>query len=68
MCSTNIFVELLEQLSIEHHPVVASASSSEPNWMDPNVSFLTDGSLPTNAKGVKKVRRTSARFSLSKDK
>jgi len=63
-----IFVELLEQLSIEHCPIVASASASESSWMDPYVSFLTDGSLPTDAEEVEKVGITLAHFWLSEDK
>ena len=57
-----IFVESLEQPSIEHHRIIASALLFEPSWMDPYVSFLTNGSLPTDAKEAKKVQRTSARF------
>ena len=63
-----IFVKLLEQPSIEHCPVVASASSFEPSWMDPYVSFLTDGSLLTDTKEVEKMRRTLARLWLFEDK
>lgn len=63
-----IFVELLEQPSIEQQAVVAVASISESSWLDPYVDFLSDGSLPTNAKEAKKVWRMSGRFWLSKDK
>jgi len=51
----DFFVELLECLSIEHLPVVALASASDPSWMNPFVSFLVDGSLLTNVKEVEKV-------------
>ena len=61
-------MELLECLSIEHRPVVALASASDPSWMNPFVSFLVDGSLLTNVKEVEKVWRTSSRFWLSEDK
>ena len=57
-----IFVELLEKLSIEHCPIVASASVSESSWMDLYVSFLTDGSLPIDAEEVEKVGITLACF------
>ena len=63
-----IFVELLEQPNIEHCLVVASALSFEPSWMDPYVSFLTDGSLLTDTKEAEKMRRTLARLWLSEDK
>lgn len=63
-----IFIELLEQRSIEHCPIVASASLFEPSWMDPYVSFMTDGYLLTDAKEVEKVRRTLACLWLSEDK
>ena len=63
-----IFVKLLEQPSIEHFPIIASALSFEPSWMDPYVSFLTDGSLLTDTKEAEKMRRTLARLWLSKDK
>lgn len=36
--------------------------------MDPIVSFVMDGVLPSEAKEAKMIRRTSARFWLSKDK
>jgi len=63
-----IFVELLGQPSIEQRAVVAAASVVEPSWLDPYIVFLSDGSLPTDVKEAKKVRRTSAHFWLSKDK
>ena len=63
-----IFVELLEQSSIEHRPIVALALMPESSWLDPYISFLSDGSLPANGKEAEKVQRTSARFWLSVDK
>ena len=36
--------------------------------MDPYISFLSDGSLPTNVKKAENVCRMLARFWLSKDK
>lgn len=63
-----ISIELLEQSSIEHRPVVELVSLSEPSWIDPYVSFLTDGSLPTDTKKAEKVQRTSSHFGLSVDK
>ena len=38
---------------------------SESSWLDPYISFLSDGSLPTN---VKEAERMLAHFWLSKDK
>ena len=35
--------------------------------LDPYITFLSDGSLPTNAKEVEKVRRMSPHYWLSKD-
>ena len=63
-----ISVELLQCLSIKHRLVIALASLLEPSWMDPFVSFLVDGSLPTNVKEAEKLRRMSSHFLLSKDK
>ena len=63
-----ISVELLEQPSIEHRTIIASTTVSESSWMDPYISFLSDGSLPTDSKELEKVRRTSTRFWLSEDK
>lgn len=33
-------------------------------WMDPYVSFLSNGSLPNDPKELEKIRRTSSRFWL----
>ena len=63
-----IFVELLEQLSIERQTMVGVASAKTPSWMDPYITFLSDGSLPTNEKEAEKVRRTSSHFWLFEDK
>ena len=63
-----IFVELLGHLSIEHRLIVAVALAFDPSWMDLIISFLADGSLPTDIKEAKNVRRMSFRFWLSKDK
>ena len=63
-----IFVELLEQLSIEWQMVVGIASKKEPSWLDPYIAFLYDGSLPTDGKMAKKVCRMSAQFWLFEDK
>lgn len=63
-----IFVELLGHLSIEHRLIVAVALAFDPSWMDLIISFLADGSLPTDVKEAKNVRRMSFRFWLSKDK
>ena len=60
-----ITVELLEQPSIEQ-TVIAAASKLELSWLDPYIAFLSDRSLLNNVKEVKKVRRTAARFWLSK--
>ena len=57
-----ISIELLEQLSIKHRVIIASTTVLEPSWMDPYISSLYDGSLPTNSKKSEKVRKTSARF------
>ena len=62
-----IFVELLERPSIEHRPIVALALMPESSWLDPYISFLSDGSLPANGKEAEKVQRTSAHFWLSVD-
>ena len=63
-----IFVELLKQPSIEQRAVIASALVSKSSWLDHYVAFLSDGSLPTDAKEAEKVQRTSAHFWSSKDK
>ena len=63
-----IFVELLGHLSIEHRLIVVMASAFDPSLMDLIISFLANGSLPTNVKEAKNVRRMSFRFWLSKDK
>ena len=45
-----IFVELLEQSSIERWTVVGVASTEMSSWLDPYVLFLSNGSLLTNGK------------------
>ena len=66
--SRMIFVELLNRPSIEHRQIVALNSVPDLSWMDPVISFLTDGSLPTKVEEAKKVQTTSSQFWLSKDK
>ena len=39
-----------------------------PSWLDLYVAFLSDGSLPRDAKEAEKVRRMSAHFWLFEDK
>ena len=63
-----IIVELLEQQSTEQQTVVVITSELGSSWLDLYIAFLSDGSLPTNDKKAKKVRRTSAQFLLSNDK
>lgn len=60
-----ITVELLEQPSIEQQTLVVVTSKLEPSWLDPYIAFLFDGSLPSDVKKAKKVRRTSTHFWLS---
>ena len=50
-----IFVDLLKQSSIEQRAVVLSTLVFESSWLDPYVAFLSDGSLPTDAKEAEKV-------------
>lgn len=57
-----ISLELLEHSSIEHHVIVSSTTVPKPSWMDPYISFLSDGSLLIDSKELEKVQRTSARF------
>ena len=66
--SRMIFVKLLNRPSIERCQIVAVASAPNLSWMDPIISFLTDGSLPTKVKEAEKVQRTSSQFWLSEDK
>lgn len=63
-----ITVELLEQPSIEHQTLVATASELETSWLDPYIAFLSDGSLLMDVKEAEKVQRTSTYFWLSEDK
>lgn len=63
-----ITVELLEQLNIEHQTLVVATSELEQSWLDPYITFLSDGILLNDIKEVEKVRRTSARFWMSKDR
>lgn len=58
-----IFVELLEQLSIERKMIGGwggVTSTEKPSWLDPYIAFLFDGSWLTNGKETKNVQRTSA--------
>ena len=58
-----IFVELLEQLSIERQMIGGGGgvtSTEKPSWLDPYIAFLFDGSWLTNGKETKNVQRTSA--------
>ena len=57
-----ISIELLEQPSIKHRATVASTMVLERSWMDPYISFLSDGSLPIDSKESEKVWRTSTHF------
>ena len=45
-----ILVKLLEHPSIERQTLVATMSELGSSWMDPYVAFLSDGSLPRDAK------------------
>lgn len=63
-----ITVELLEQLNIDHQTLVVATSELEPSLLDPYITFLSDGILLNDIKEVEKVRRTSARFWMSKDR
>ena len=47
--------------------MVAATSELEPSWLDPYIAFPFDGSLANDTKEAEKVRRTAARFWLSKD-
>lgn len=62
-----IYVELLEQPSIERHAIVASTTIPGPSGIDPYIMFLSNGSQPNNPKESKKVRRMSACFWRFKD-
>ena len=68
MCSTNDFCGAIGASEHRALPNVAVASAFDPSWMDLIISFLADGSLPTDVKEAKNVRRMSFRFWLSKDK
>lgn len=59
---------LLEHPSIEHRPIVALTSASEPNLIDHFVSILADGFLSTDVKEAEQVQRKSSCFWLSEDK
>lgn len=48
--------------------MVATTLKLGPSWLDSYVAFLSDDSLPNDAKVAEKVRRTSAQFWLSEDK
>ena len=54
-----ISVELLEYLSIDYQCCVAATSTASPSWMDPIISFISDGALPIEQKKSEKVRRKS---------
>ena len=54
-----ISVKVLNQLSIGRQLSVSVVSTPNLSWMDPIVSFMTDVFLPSKAKKVEKVRRTS---------
>lgn len=53
-----ILTETLERPSIELQTIVATTSELGPSWMDPYIAFLSDRSLPKDAKEAEKVRRT----------
>lgn len=63
-----ISVEVLNHPSIERQQCVAVVSTLNPSWMDPIISFISDGVLPSEAKEAEKIRRISTQFQLSKDK
>ena len=63
-------VELLDHPSIQRHccvaiDIVAPPPPSPLSWMDPIISFIADGTLPSDSKETKKVQRKSTRFWLS---
>jgi len=63
-----ISIEVLNHPSIERQECVDVVSTPDLSWMDPIISFISYGVLPSEAKEAKKIRRISARFQLSKDK
>ena len=63
-----IFIESLEQLSIERQTVMDVALVEESSWLDPYIVFLSNRSLSTDGKEAKKVQRMLTRFWLSEDK
>ncbi|XP_075650005.1 uncharacterized protein LOC142620529 [Castanea sativa] len=63
-----ILVELLEHLSIDHQRCIVATSTASLSWMDPIISFISDGTLPSEHKEVEKVRRKLTRFWLSVEK
>ena len=62
-----ISIGLLNSPSKHHRQVVAVALAFDSSWMDPIISFLTNGSLPTKVKEAEKVQRMSSWFWLSED-
>ena len=63
-----ISIEVLNNPCIECQQCVAIVSTHGPRWINPIISFISNGVLPSEAKEVEKIRRNSVRFWLSKDK
>ena len=57
-----ISVEVLNHPSTERQQCVAVVLTLNPSWMDPIISFISDGVLPSEEKETKKIQRISTRF------
>ncbi|GKA42281.1 reverse transcriptase domain-containing protein [Tanacetum coccineum] len=62
--SKQVLVEELKEKSINATEVLAVVEEEGDTWMTPIFKYLTDGTLPAEAKKARAVRRKSWRFSI----
>ncbi|GJX20736.1 reverse transcriptase domain-containing protein [Tanacetum coccineum] len=62
--SKQVLVEELKEKSISPMEVLAVVEKEGDTWMTPIFMYLTDGTLPAEAKKARAVRRKSWRFSI----
>nr|GEX34128.1 hypothetical protein [Tanacetum cinerariifolium] len=62
--SKHVLVEELKQKSISKVEVLAVVKEEGDTWMNPIFKYLTDETLPTNAKEARAIRRKLQRFSV----
>ena len=58
-----VHVEILEAPSTEES-ILILCTISEPSWMDPIITYLKSGTLPTDTSIARKIRRVAPHYTL----